>query len=348
MDFSQPRIPTSQPSSPTVTPGGIHVAIHSVALHKPGWYYVGNGQLRYMDGDGWTDQYKRTDDPYKPIDEPPVRAKPLQANTEPVNRVSPSAATTNKPSGAKKPHRRTSPLVIAFCVGLLALGVGGGLLRANVFSGWAAWATEQAGQISAFISPPAPTPQAIAAKPKAKAKAKAPKAVAPKAAAPKAAAPEPVAPRRPSPVPAPVSRPAPIPTPTTHVRTAADCLGDIVAISEIRVTATTATLVGTITNETGLNANLSVSGPVVEAWDTNSEHVRLFGDFRAKPDPFGGDWAGVLHPGQSISYHSLPVTMQTPDRNWVALRWSAINQFDNYDDQIFCQQRWIDGIHIVR
>jgi hypothetical protein len=337
-----------------------------MGVDKPGWYYVGNGQLRYMDGDGWTDQYKRTDDPYKPIDEPPVRARPLQANTEPVNRVSPSAATTNKPPGAKKPRRRTSLLVIAVCVGLV--GVGGGLLRPDVFHGATSWAAEQAGQISALISPPAPTPQAIAAKPKAKAKAKAPKAaapkavapkavapkavapkaVAPKAAAPKAAAPGPVAPRKPSPVPAPVSRPAPAPPPTTHTRTAADCLGNIVAISEIRITATTATLVGTVTNETGLDANLSVSGPVVEAWDTNSTHVRLYGDYRATPDPFGEGWAGVLHPGQSISYHSLPVTMQTPDRNWDAVRWSAINQFDNYDDQIFCQQRWIDGIHIVR
>ena len=28
---------------------------------KPGWYYVGNGQLRHMDGDGWTEEYKPAD-----------------------------------------------------------------------------------------------------------------------------------------------------------------------------------------------------------------------------------------------------------------------------------------------
>ena len=28
---------------------------------KPGWYYVGPGHLRYMDADGWTDQYKPLD-----------------------------------------------------------------------------------------------------------------------------------------------------------------------------------------------------------------------------------------------------------------------------------------------
>jgi hypothetical protein len=34
MDSSRPRIETSQPSSPTGTPGGIHVVIQSVALHS--------------------------------------------------------------------------------------------------------------------------------------------------------------------------------------------------------------------------------------------------------------------------------------------------------------------------
>lgn len=27
----------------------------------PGWYYCGHGQLRFMDADGWTDQYKSAD-----------------------------------------------------------------------------------------------------------------------------------------------------------------------------------------------------------------------------------------------------------------------------------------------
>lgn len=30
---------------------------------KSGWYYVGNGQLRFMAADGWTDQYRKIDDP---------------------------------------------------------------------------------------------------------------------------------------------------------------------------------------------------------------------------------------------------------------------------------------------
>ena len=28
---------------------------------EPGWFYVGNGQLRYKDGAGWTDRYEDID-----------------------------------------------------------------------------------------------------------------------------------------------------------------------------------------------------------------------------------------------------------------------------------------------
>ncbi|MDQ1535758.1 MAG: hypothetical protein QOE58_151, partial [Actinomycetota bacterium] len=30
---------------------------------EPGWFYVGNGQLRFKDGDNWTDQYHELDKP---------------------------------------------------------------------------------------------------------------------------------------------------------------------------------------------------------------------------------------------------------------------------------------------
>ena len=140
--------PQQNPSWPKSAEAESHSTKRSV--NDETHHYVGNGQLRYMDGDGWTDQYKRTDDPYKPIDEPPVRARPSYVNTEPVNRVSPSAAPANKPPGAKKPRRRMSPLVVAVCVGLLALGVGGGLLKPDVFHGATSWAAEQAGQISKY------------------------------------------------------------------------------------------------------------------------------------------------------------------------------------------------------
>jgi len=39
---------------------------------KPGWYYVGDGQLRYMDPNGWTDQYKLVDSAAKSDTQPPA------------------------------------------------------------------------------------------------------------------------------------------------------------------------------------------------------------------------------------------------------------------------------------
>jgi hypothetical protein len=119
----------------------------------PGWYYVGNSQKRYMDADGWTDQYTTIDDPYEKIDKPPARTRPLRANTEPTDRVSPSPATANKPPDAKKPRRRMSPLLIAFCVGLLALGVGGGLAKPDLMHGALSWITAQVGQVSNLVTP---------------------------------------------------------------------------------------------------------------------------------------------------------------------------------------------------
>jgi hypothetical protein len=32
---------------------------------EPGWFYVGSGQLRYKDMDGWTDQFQDLDGPAK-------------------------------------------------------------------------------------------------------------------------------------------------------------------------------------------------------------------------------------------------------------------------------------------
>lgn len=40
---------------------------------QPGWFYVGNGQLRYKDGTGWTDQYQDLDGPKRASEaEPPA------------------------------------------------------------------------------------------------------------------------------------------------------------------------------------------------------------------------------------------------------------------------------------
>ena len=120
----------------------------------PGWYYVGNSQKRYMDADGWTDQYKTIDDPYEKIVKPRARIRPSRAYTEPAERVSPSPAIANKAPDVKKPGRRMSPLLIAFCVGLLGVGIG--LAKPDLMHGALSWITEEVGQFSNLLTPSTP------------------------------------------------------------------------------------------------------------------------------------------------------------------------------------------------
>jgi hypothetical protein len=54
-----------------------------------GWYYVGNGQLRFMDDDGWTEQYRNIDNPPRAV--PPAEPGPISAapaDREPADRPS--------------------------------------------------------------------------------------------------------------------------------------------------------------------------------------------------------------------------------------------------------------------
>src|SRR5665811_1168751 len=80
------------------------------------------------------------------------------------------------------------------------------------------------------------------------------------------------------------------------------CGGYILATSHVKETAATATLVGTVTNETGFDVQMNSERPVVEAMDTNGDSVRLFGDFYTAPDSRTYNLSGVLHAGQSVSY----------------------------------------------
>ena len=52
-----------------------------------GWYYVGNGQLRFMGDDGWTEQYSNIDNPPRAV--PPAEPGPISAapaDQEPADR----------------------------------------------------------------------------------------------------------------------------------------------------------------------------------------------------------------------------------------------------------------------
>lgn len=108
---------------------------------------------------------------------------------------------------------------------------------------------------------------------------------------------------------------ASIPTPSAHRRTAADCDGAMVARSQIVVSGSTAMLLGTMTNETGFDVCFSGMPPYAVTFDTDGSEPILLGDFNSPPreQPSSGDW--VIHPGASVPYRSLPVTLQTQTLN---------------------------------
>jgi len=125
----------------------------------PGWYYVGNGQLRYKFGDFWTDQYKTIDHSERAVPTASIESlDPVPAHTSPIARL---------------PHSRTPRVLTAVCAGLLGLSVGGGLLKPDVRHQWVSWATAQARQLSALISRPAHSTPATTRDATAKAEAKA-------------------------------------------------------------------------------------------------------------------------------------------------------------------------------
>jgi hypothetical protein len=117
---------------------------------------------------------------------------------------------------------------------------------------------------------------------------------------------------------------APLPTPTAaEERSPADCGGAMVARSQILVSGSTATLMGTMTNETNCDVYFSGMPPYAIPFDTAGNGPRLSGDFKFPPraQPCSRDW--VMHPGASVSYSSLPVTLHTPDLRWDGTHWST-------------------------
>jgi hypothetical protein len=129
--------------------------------------------------------------------------------------------------------------------------------------------------------------------------------------------------------------------------TPALCVGDVVATSHVIETATTATLAGTVTNESGFDVFVNDERPVVEAEDTNGDSIELFGDFYQAPNSTH-NLTGVLRAGQSVTYQGQSVTMQTPNRPWMAFpTWSTDNELAA-NAAVFCGQRSILGVHILK
>jgi len=137
------------------------------------------------------------------------------------------------------------------------------------------------------------------------------------------------------------------PTPTAAPeRSPADCDGAMVARSQILVCGSTVTLLGTMTNETDCDVYFSGMPPYAIPFDTAGNGPSLLGDFNFPPreQPCSRDW--VMHPGASVSYRSLPVTLQTPDTRWDGTHWSTSSQSTTLEST-FCHQREVTAVQII-
>lgn len=114
--------------------------------------------------------------------------------------------------------------------------------------------------------------------------------------------------------------------PATQERLAADNDGALVARSQILISGSTATLLGTLTNETGSYVYFSGMPPYAFTFETDGSEIAVLGDFSSPPRerPSSGDC--VMHPGAVVPYRSLPVRLQNPRPLWDGTDWSAYSQ----------------------
>jgi hypothetical protein len=120
----------------------------------------------------------------------------------------------------------------------------------------------------------------------------------------------------------------------------------MVARSQILVSGVTATLWGTMTNETDCDVYFSGMPPYAISLGSPGDGPRLLGDFSFPPreQPSSRDW--VMHPGASVSYRSLPVSLPTPDPRWDGTHWSGSSQSTTLEIT-FCNQREVAAVQII-
>mgnify|MGYP001791443199 CR=1 FL=1 len=140
---------------------------------------------------------------------------------------------------------------------------------------------------------------------------------------------------------------APILMPTKRKSPFAYSAGALVARSQILVSGSTATLLGTMTNETGSDVHFSGTPPYARTLDSHGRGHVLFGDFNSPPreQPSSADW--VMHPGASVPYRSLPVTLQDPDPRWDGTDWCASSQSSTLDIMTASSNRRLPMIQII-
>jgi len=85
------RLDPHNGASPEPSNGGSKVGASARLDNRAtsGWYYVGHGQLRQVDADGWTEKYRNSDEPVRstPVEES-VSSSPLLAHADPGGRPS--------------------------------------------------------------------------------------------------------------------------------------------------------------------------------------------------------------------------------------------------------------------
>jgi len=125
------------------------------------------------------------------------------------------------------------------------------------------------------------------------------------------------------------------------------CDGAIVARSQIVVSGSTATLSGTMTNETDCHVHFSGMPPYAMPFDTDGSEPTLMGDFSSPPrdQPSSGDW--VMHPGASVPYRSLPIALETNDPRWDGTHWCTSSQSTTLDIVTFGHERELPTIQLL-
>jgi len=127
---------------------------------------------------------------------------------------------------------------------------------------------------------------------------------------------------------------------------AVECDGALVARSQIRITGSIATLHGTMTNETTCDVHFSGMPPYAKTIETDGNRPVLRGDFNSPPreQPSCADW--VMHPGASVPYQSLPVTLEISDPRWDGADWCTSSQSTTLDMRTFGNERRLPNIHL--
>jgi hypothetical protein len=137
------------------------------------------------------------------------------------------------------------------------------------------------------------------------------------------------------------------PEPITHTLSPADSAGAMVARSQILFSGSTATLLGTMTNETGFDVHFSGTPPYARTLDSDGNRPVLLGDFNSPPreQPSSADW--VMHPGASVPYRSLPITLKDRDLRWDGTDWCATSESITLNTLTFRREWQLPTIQII-